>query len=139
MQFAGSGSFARRFYEGQAQKLGAIGTALKAKTDADVSGKTLASPAVGTDIGAIAKGASSLVSGLGSAFKPQTPGRTNPYAMDYGSWNPAQQYGMDLGDTSSFWNSSGGVGGIDASAFSAPAGTFDFGFGDNFTSTAFGR
>lgn len=135
------------FYEGYLKKRVKVGELLAkaadAKTDAHVADKTAAGPPVSGgrsfDFGALARGAAGLAKGLG-AFQPQTAaGATNPYAMDFSTFNPAQQYGMNF-DTSSFWSGGGlGAGGFDASAFSNPAiGDLDFGFDNNFSSTAFG-
>lgn len=135
------------FYEGYLKKRVKVGELLAqaadAKVDAYVADKTAAGPPVSGgrsfDFGAVAQGAAGLAKGLSGAFGSPAAGSTNPYTMDFGSFNPAQQYGLNL-DTSSFWSGGGlGASGFDASAFSNPAiGNLDFGLGNNFSSTAFG-
>jgi hypothetical protein len=136
---AGSGRFLDAYTGAKAKEAEFLTSAIDAKYNKKIAYKTAQGPSSeprSFDFGALAKGAAGLASGLAGAFKPQTA--TNPYAMDFGSFNPAQQYGLNL-DTSSFWSGGGMDASLGANLYSNPAiGNLDFGLGGSLGSTAFG-
>lgn len=151
---AGSGRFLDAYAGAKAKEAEFLTSAIDAKYNKKIAYKTAQGPSVeprSFDFGALAKGAAGLASGLAGAFKPQTAAgeatdssvNLDPYKLDFSGLDLTRTFG---GNYPSSWSStagfdlSGSASSFDTSAFtySNPIGGFDFGLGNNFSSTTFG-
>lgn len=153
-RMAGSSKFLDQYTQKRADVAGLLAQGADAKANAYVAKKTAQGPSPESrpfNFGALAQGAAGLAKGLSTAFKPQTAAGAatdssvnfDPYKLDFGHLDLQRAFG---GDYPNSWSStasfdmSGSIGGFSPEAFtySNPISNFDFGLGNNFSSTAFG-